>query len=106
MLLFMMGKIDPQMEPSINHPLFQTDGWRGMLIGGCDYFPGLTTSNIKLDKHSGTWKLSIRSCLKNYDQEIQKFCNWIGQYTEDLHPKRISGYSLYEEDEEIRIIRI
>lgn len=106
MLLFMMGKSNPEMEPSINHPLFQTDGWRGMLIGGCDYFPGLTASDIRFDRRSGTWKLSIRSCLKNYDQGIQKFCHWIGQYTEDLHPKRISGYSLSEEDEEIRIIRI
>lgn len=65
------------------------------------YYFGVCKSNQHFwrDVISGTWHISTRANLKNYDGEIEKFLNYIKHYIESG-----SGYSeiyafvIYEED--------
>lgn len=83
-----------------NHPLFQTEGWRMMLIGCSGYFPGDSSNPILRVELSGCLKryhLTIRSRFKNYDYEIELFLDWISEYLEDGWNGNCIGYCRDEE---------
>jgi hypothetical protein len=99
-LSYMVG--DNEVEPVIlpDHPLFKTPRWSFMLEGDSYYFDGVTNSILKEDNlfpEQPTYYLTIRCNLKNYDDEIDKFLDWIKPYTES---KGFIGYKRYEEDKE------
>lgn len=61
-----------------DHPFFRTE--RGELLACCDsaYFPGETHSCLQYNMCY--YSLTIRSCIKNYDSEIELFLDWIKPY--------------------------
>lgn len=81
-----------------NHPFFECDRWRWLFTMDSYYFSGRTNTKFEYDDISKTHYLTIRSNLKNYDDEINKFLNWIKPYIE-MHGEddEFLGYSRYEE---------
>lgn len=103
-------KQGPEIAPS--HPFFQTPRWKMIGDGDSYYFPGITNSKIEYDDIARAYFLTVRSNLKNYDQEIQKFLHWLAPYSQagTYTPPRngfpptgpdqdFVGYFFYEEDE-------
>ena len=63
------------------HPLFEGDTrWTWMLRSDSYYFAGDTHSTIRFDDIGKCFYLCIRCNLKNYDEEIEHFINWIMPY--------------------------
>ena len=60
------------------HPFFQDSRRTLVLMGGSAYFD--TPEPPIFEEKDGAWYLSCHSSLKNYDDTIEKFCDWIGQY--------------------------
>lgn len=86
------------------HPLFGENRWRWMLRGSSAYFP--IERNPQFYKpfygpDEGAWLLSVGTSLKNYDDEIEKFLDWVTPYIETG-----IGYWIYEEDTRITPIHI
>lgn len=104
-LKFMTAEgVDPEPENLPDHPLFGHTRWRWMLRGNSAYFP--IEREPKFYKpfygpEEGAWLLSVGCSLKNYDDEIAKFLDWLTPYTEDG-----VGYWMYEEDSKPTIILI
>jgi hypothetical protein len=65
-----------------DHALFKLDDrrWCYMLQSDSYYFPTDTHSTLRLDDISETYYLCIRCNLKNYQQEIQHFLDWVTPY--------------------------
>jgi hypothetical protein len=93
----------------IDDPLFKTDRWRIMLTCGSVMFPGQLRARFEKCSVVG-WQLATMSQFKNYDEEVDKFIDWIAPYVrpgsrsmlmhwyeEDPAP---SVHSWYDEDEE------
>jgi hypothetical protein len=93
--------IDNEIEkPTIpNHPLFATERWCLMLRSFSAYFPTATKSEL-IYKDS-TYLLNIQCNFKNYDNELEKFVDWIRPYIET---KGVIGHSHYEENEEPELL--
>lgn len=94
---YMMGDGDcPSSLPE--HELFQCARWDFMLRC-CSYYhiPKAVGEFFKDDIATDHY-LVVRSDLKNYDNEIQKFFDWVSPYVEqNCDDKTFLGYSLYEE---------
>ena len=96
------------------HELFETDRWEYMLLGSSYYFPGQPHHTLKEEHNFQLINLSVRTDLKNYDNEIQKFLDWIYPYvaTENAfqqignveEPRLFVGYMRYETDLDPTII--
>ena len=77
------GNDDDEIEVT-NHPLFSTDRWRWMLVSDSYYFDSRTDSSMTKDNISKRYELNVRCNLKNYDDEISLFLNFIQPYL-DTH---------------------
>ena len=98
---YMLGEsnVKPQLP---EHSLFKTDRWKYMLHCDSYYFAGTTHSNLKCDAILGIrYFLTIRSNLKNYDSEIEKFLDWLCPY---IKTYGFLGYKRYEEFEDPTLI--
>ena len=97
MLKFMVegGETVPHNIPK--HELFETSRWTWMLQSNSYYHVPFATMRFQEDM--GTWYLIGRADLKNYDNEIEKFFDWIGSFVYCRGDKTFIGYSLYEEAE-------
>ena len=85
-----------------NHPFFKCDRWD--IITSCSsyYFAVRNTHrNIEFDEISNTWNCSSRASLKNYDDDIEQFLDWIKPYIEQGSGER-DFYAIvcYEEQSE------
>ncbi len=58
-------------------------------------------NNFTYNKIGGFWTLSIRCSLKNYQDEIQEFLEWIQPHVD---PRGFAGHYRYEESEEPTLI--
>ena len=97
-LRYMTDTNDKYEDPPLpDHPLFQTTRWRFMLTSDSYYFPGITYSLLEYDDIAGRWSLTVKCNLKNYDDEIQKFIDWIQPY---MYTDGFFGYMRYEEASE------
>lgn len=76
-----------------NHPLFLTSRWKFMLTSDSYYFDGDTHSSFDYDNISNDYGLTVRCNLKNYDDEIQKFLDWVIQNSDT---QGFVGYTRYE----------
>ena len=83
------------------HALFTTDRWKSMLRMDSYYFDGDTNSTLRYDDIGKLYSLTIRCNLKNYCGEIEKFLNWIVQYS---YTCGFVGYTRYEESENPTLI--
>lgn len=92
---YMLGDEEVDVDTP-DHPLFQTEGWRYMLRSDSYYFAGRTDSSITRDAITKCYHLNVRCNLKNYDEEISKFLDFICPY---LDGYGFIGYTRYEECE-------
>lgn len=81
-----------------DHPLFQTSRWSVMLQCDSYYFAATTYCTLQYDDITNLYFLNIRCNLKNYDNEIEKFCDWIRPFI-DKEKGDFLGFSRYEETE-------
>ena len=95
-LRYMVGDINIEPDDKPNHPLFETDRWRMLFMSDSYYFDGITNSVLDYDGITEAYYLTVRSNFKNYDDEINKFLDFIRPY---LDTKGFLGYYRYEEDE-------
>jgi hypothetical protein len=64
-----------------DHPFFQTDRWQGIAISSSCYFGyNQPHSALVYDEINRHWVVAIRSSIKNYSHEIEKFVDWIRPY--------------------------
>ena len=79
-----------------NHEFFACDRWRWIATMSSYYFGAPSHSTIVEDSQGGH-RISIRANLKDYDNEIDKFVDWIKQYVEQGAGNRgLLGYQIYE----------
>ena len=95
-LKYMMDSDRLVPPPLPDHPLFETDRW--VIMFQCDsyYFSADTHSTLRFDDISKSYFLCIRSNLKNYDNEIEKFIDWISPYLDEWREDYLGHYR-YEE---------
>ena len=84
------------------HALFRTIRWPYMLCCASYYFAAQTHSEVYRDP-LGLLYLCIRCNLKNYDNEIELFLDWIDQYI-DAQKGEFLGFKRYEEENEPTLI--
>lgn len=74
------------------HEFFKTERWHWMLVSDSFYFDGQTDSKLYITD-TGVY-LNVRCNLKNYDNEISLFLDWLSPYIITLG---FLGYERYEE---------
>ena len=105
-LHYMLGDIEDQPEciKQSNHELFKTSRWAIVLRCDSYYFDGQTDSKLFVDnlyEDEPMYYLNVRSNLKNYDSEIEKFMDWLSPY---IKTDGFLGYKRYEEDDDPTLI--
>ena len=83
-----------------DHPLFKTRRWSYMLQCDSFYFPHTVYTSL-VHRGEDDIILNIRCDLKDYDDEIKKFLDWIYPYTET---RGFIGYTRYEEDDDPTLV--
>ena len=96
-LAYMIGDGEDEPTNLPKHPLFGNTRWRHMLRCDSYYFDADTHSTLRYDDIASAWYLCVRSNLKNYDSEIQKFVNWVTPYL-DKEDGEFLGFYRYEEN--------
>lgn len=112
-LKYMTESFDSQdeIENLPNHKLFE-DGsrWRFMLRSDSYYFDGTTNSFLKVDylyPEKPSYYLNVRCNLKNYNDEIENFIDWLKPYINYAgNNDYFIGYSRYEEAKEPSLIYV
>lgn len=93
---YMLGQCEAEPVHLPQHPLFKTKRWGLMLVCDSYYFDADTHSTLRFDEIGNTHYLCVRSNLKNYDSEIEKFIDWIMPYL-DKYEGDFLGFYRYEE---------
>jgi len=100
-------KIDDEGTEDYNfpeHEFFKSERFRWMFFSASYYFGTPPHRVLERDSLDEAWQFSTRSNLKNYDNEIQKFIDWIKPYVEDGSGQNdIFAMSMYEESEEFTV---
>lgn len=105
-LLYMSGKTDDRPSVIPDHHLFDaSDRWESILISDSYYFDYKSHCSFEFDKLAKAWFLSFTSNIKNYNDEIQLFLNWITPYVDKFHGEFL-GYYRDAQDEFPTIIRV
>lgn len=86
-----------------DHDFFKCDRWTMLFTCDSYYFDGKTSASFEYDNISKSYYLTVRSNLKNYDSEIEKFLQWIKPYL-DIYGNKFLGYYMYEEYESPTLI--
>jgi len=93
-----------QAEYQTKHP----DRWIMLFNNGSYYTPSTYCGQISYDKISQRYSLIGKGDIKNYNNEIEQFFEWILPYV-DFAPgyeKLFIGYMRYEEDVEPTLVYI
>ena len=98
LLEYMVNGGDEWKHSLPDHELFKSDRWNYMLRCDSYYFSADTHSTIRLDSIAKSYFLCIRCNLKNYEDEIESFIDWVMPYI-DAYPGDFLGFSRYEETE-------
>lgn len=87
------------------HALYGAKRIRMVMCGDSYSFDGDTHYNFYFDETAEEWALTINSNIKNYDEEYQKFLEYICPYiTDDWHDKKFLGFIRHEEAEHPTLI--
>jgi hypothetical protein len=97
-LQYMVGESTAPPPTLPEHALFRCDRWVYMLRCDSYYFDYKTTHLLRFDDIGRQWYLNVTSNLKNYDNEIEKFIDWIAPHVDKM-PGDFLGYSRYEGEE-------
>ncbi|MGG3397624.1 hypothetical protein ABER78_12085 [Bacillus velezensis] len=104
-LEFMTGQRDEQPNELPEHKLFlEGNRWRFMLQSDSYYFDGKTHSEIVRDTLVDGYYATIRCNLKNYNNEIENFIDWISPFIYKTDENYFIGYKRYEEDKEPKLV--
>lgn len=104
-LKYMVGDIEGEPKKLPSHPLFGDTRWRYMLQMDSYYFDADTHSTLRWDDIADRYYLCVRCNLKNYDDEIELFIDWIEPYLgEYIEQGDFLGFYRYEEDNEPTLI--
>lgn len=98
---YMLGNNDDDNIELTSHSLFSTGRWKYMLRCDSYYFDGRTDSSMEYDGIIKSYQLNVRCNLKNYDDEISLFLDFIQPY---LDTYGFLGYTRYEEYEDPTLI--
>ena len=98
---YMLGNNGDNNIELTSHPLFSTERWRYMLRCDSYYFDGRTDSSMEYDDIGNNYQLNVRCNLKNYNNEISLFLDFIQPY---LNTYGFLGYTRYEEHEDPTLI--
>ena len=102
-LNYMLGKDIKDVH--IDHPLFTDQTrWEYMLLCDSYYFDGQSDSKLFVDNlisDKPMYFLNVRCNLKNYNEEIEKFMDWLCPY---IKTEGFLGYKRYEEDDDPTLI--
>jgi hypothetical protein len=91
------GDQEPTQLP--DHPFFKCERWRMVMQCSSHYFIPFALSKLEVLSYAQAGGyLSTRSDLKNYDDEINLFVDWLTPYIDAL-PGDCLGYQRYEEDQ-------
>jgi hypothetical protein len=97
-LKYMIGQTEEQPKELPDHPLFKTERWPIMLRCSSYYHVPRNISLLELDDINKEWSFIVRSDFKNYQDEVNKFFDWIKPYLAPF--TEMVGYSRYEESRE------
>ncbi len=98
-LEFMCGQREDHPNELPDHKLFSEETrWKWMLQSDSCYFDGKTHSEIVNDTVIGVCYVTIRCNLKNYDDEIENFIDWVSPYIRKDYDHYFIGYERYEEN--------
>lgn len=101
-LNYMLSGVSDYITPeTTDHPLFSTERWRFMLVCDSYYFDGKTDSSMERDDIDNEYNLNVRCNVKNYDNEIELFLDFIQPY---LVTDGFLGYKRYEEFDDPTLI--
>lgn len=89
---YMIGDTEDK-PPEQDHELFATNRWPICLHCDSAYFMGTTCSTFE-KSIINEWELTVNSNCKNYNQEYQKFLDYIQPYIENFE---FLGFMRYEE---------
>ncbi|MBU8573712.1 hypothetical protein [Bacillus pumilus] len=104
-LEFMSGQREEHpIELPANKLFWEGDKWKWMLQTDSYYFDGKTHSEIENDTLVGGRYVTIRCNLKNYNDEIENFIDWISPYIQKDYDHYFIGYKRYEDDKEPTLI--
>lgn len=68
------------IKDRLDHPFFKTDRCDMVGWGGSYYFDGQPYTQFRYDEIAKCWFLTTCFNLKNYNQEIEKFLDWLCPY--------------------------
>lgn len=86
------------------HPFFNCNRWRLIGSNSSCYFGGASHFQFIVDSIMG-YRISLRCNIKNCDNEIQKFIDWIMPYVNyGAGYNELLGYYIYEKDIEPTLI--
>lgn len=89
------------------HPFFATENWTRVCCNETAGFPR-GQSVLEHDEYIGReteWSLSVRSSIKDYDQEYEAFLNWLFPYvTVDGNSAVFCGYLISERADTLYLI--
>lgn len=94
-------EVEPKKLP--NHKFFKCERWKMLFRMDSYYFPATTHCDLRLDEITNSYFLTVTSNLKNYDEEIDKFVDWITPHIEAFEGDFL-GYSRHEETEDPKLI--
>ena len=103
LLRYMTGETRDRPDKTPDHELFETGRWFLMLCCDSAYFDMSTASGLHRSGTFSFWYLSIRTNFKNYDNEIDKFLDWIHPYL-NKDDAEFLGFYRYEDDENPTLI--
>ena len=102
-LNYMLGKDTEDVH--IDHPLFTDQTrWKYMLLSDSYYFDGKSDSKLFIDDlypNEPMYFLNVRCNLKNYNEEIEKFMDWLCPY---IYTEGFLGYKRFEEYDDPTLI--
>ena len=83
--------------------LGKPDRWACLFYSGSYYTPNTSCAKLTFDKISNQWSLLGKGDIKNYDEEIEKFFEWIMPFIDGFEGDFI-GYSRYEESQSPKLV--
>lgn len=108
-LYYMLDKSSYKCKSNLknipSHPLFTvSERWEWMLYTDSCFFSADTISTLRYDDIAKVRYLCIRCNLKNYNNEIENFIDWIDPYVYGFTGDFL-GFYRYEESEDPVIVR-
>lgn len=80
-------------KPDIDHPFFKCERWE-MLFLSTNWDENMQGGKFYFDNRY--WVLDIHTEFKNYDNETEKFIDWISPYVVGRKKKQYVGYEKHE----------